>query len=68
MSVLPATVEAGGLRLKDDPALSLAAPGLNLPPGADVILGVRPHKLQVGAAMPGLWRRLGQVREMLREC
>ena len=60
MNVLPATVEAGGLRLKDDPALSLTAPGLNLPPGAEVILGVRPHRLQVG---PGAQRGGAQGSE-----
>ncbi len=57
MNVLPATVEQGGLRLKDDPALSLAVPGLKLPVGAEVMLGVRPHRLQVGPeASGGSWR------------
>lgn len=57
MNVFPATVEPGGLRLKDDPALSLAVPGLNLPAGAEVVLGVRPHRLQVGPeASGGTWR------------
>lgn len=53
MNILSAAVERGGLRLKDDPALTLAVPGLDLPPGTEVVLGVRPHRLQVGR---GEWR------------
>jgi multiple sugar transport system ATP-binding protein len=53
MNILSAAVERGALRLKDDPALTVAVPGLDLPPGTEVVLGVRPHRLQVGR---GEWR------------
>ena len=53
MNVMPASVERGGLRLKDDPDFSLAMSGLDLPPGTEVTLGVRPHRLHVGT---GAWR------------
>lgn len=53
MNVMPALAEAGQLRLTDDPALTLPAPGLDLPAGTEIVLGVRPHRLQVGR---GSWR------------
>ncbi len=51
MNVMPATLEGGTLRLDHAPALTVAVPG-GLRPGP-VVLGVRPHRLNLGE---GPWR------------
>jgi multiple sugar transport system ATP-binding protein len=50
MNVMPAVVHGDGLRLRDgDPAPQVPLPGIALPPpGTEVVLGVRPHRLALG--------------------
>ena len=50
MNALNATVQPDGLHLDDVPVAPLALPGVGLPaPGSRVVLGVRPHRLTLGA-------------------
>ncbi len=57
MNALPATVEPHGLHIDDVAEDALALPGVALPAvGSKVVLGIRPHRLHLGA---GVWR--GQV-------
>lgn len=53
MNTLPAIVESGGVRLKDDPALRLPIGGVVMAAGTELVLGLRPHRLRVGE---GIWR------------
>ena len=52
MNALPASVEAGGVRLQTGQRLRLT--GAALPkPGTDVVLGVRPHHIRLGEGDAG---------------
>lgn len=51
MNALDGVVEAGGLRLDNISDRLVALPGVRLPsPGARIVLGVRPHRLQLNPA------------------